>query len=60
MSRVIVVRRPAKCLTCDEPVDLEEKANWEHGVGIWHLDCPTPDNLEHYIKERDKRARLLP
>jgi hypothetical protein len=56
--RVITVGRERPCLTCEEKIEVGERANWEPGVGIWCLDCPPPDNLEHHIKDRERKKAL--
>lgn len=58
MPKLITVQRARPCLTCEEPIEVGERANWEPQVGIWCLDCGPPENLAHYIAERDKRKKL--
>lgn len=45
------------CLTCEEPIEADERAYVEHGVGAWHEDCDPPRNLKAYQRERDARRR---
>ena len=45
------------CLTCEAPIDPDERAYREHGVGAWHADCDPPRNLHLYRRERDRDSR---
>lgn len=45
------------CLSCDGPIDANEAAQHEHGVGAWHADCDPPRNLSLYRRERDRGHR---
>ncbi len=58
MSRVIKIVHPAPCMTCEEQIATGTVANWEHHVGIWHLDCLPPVNLQFYINARDRGSEL--
>lgn len=54
----IIVEHPRPCLTCEEQVDFGEEAWWVKDVGIWHLGCDTPANVETYIREADRKREL--
>lgn len=47
----------ATCLTCDEPIEPNDLAKRERGVGAWHSDCPPPRSLPTYRRERDRAQR---
>lgn len=52
----------AECLTCETPIEPDERAFLEHGVGAWHEDCDPPRNLHLYRRERDRgpQRRVAP
>ena len=45
------------CLSCDGPIEADERAYVEHGVGAWHEDCDPPLNLRLYRRERDAQRQ---
>jgi hypothetical protein len=48
----------ALCLRCDTPIEPDERAYVERGVGAWHEDCDEPPNLRLYQRERDRGPKL--
>lgn len=56
--RKIITQHAGRCTTCEEKIVVGEAAYWESGIGLWHADCPRPQNLAHYRKERDQERRL--
>ena len=48
------------CLSCDRPIEADERAYIEHGIGAWHEDCDPPLNLRLYRRERDARHPTRP
>ncbi len=53
MRRLIRNLHPAPCMTCEEQIAGATIVNWEKGVGIWHLDCEPPANLQVYVETRE-------
>ena len=45
------------CLTCEAPIDADERVYREHGIGAWHADCDPPRNLSLYRRERDRAPK---
>jgi hypothetical protein len=56
--RTITVGTPAPCLTCEEPVEAGEKAQWCPTVGVWHIECARPKNLEAHFNRAAKMREL--
>jgi hypothetical protein len=44
-------------LTCEAPIDADERVYREHGIGAWHADCDPPRNLSLYRRERDRAPK---
>ena len=54
----ITVEHPRRCLTCEEQIAFGEEAWWLQDVGIWHVDCEAPSNLETYRREAQRKREL--
>ena len=51
----ITVDEESVCLPCEETVEVGTTAWWVEQIGVWHDSCDEPRNIQHYIREVEKR-----